>query len=139
MNDTRARTKKMLAAGAVLLVFGITVPATATDGTSNKPDDGTVGQAEENATPKDQSVNNPDEDSDRGFRCDGNNGAGVGNPALGACGDDTSSTHPGNGKGPGSGGNGGGGGGDNGGIGGNGGGKSDGGGSGDGEYVEPNA
>jgi hypothetical protein len=78
MDNATPRTKKMLAAGAVLLVFGITVPATATDGTPGKPAPGSVGKAEENAFPKGQYEN----DRNKGFTCDENAGVGGGNPAL---------------------------------------------------------
>lgn len=104
MNTESPRLRALLAAGAALVVFGITIPATASPESfnENRPGVGTVGKAEENANPPGQSINNPDGDSNNGFRCDSNGGAGVGNPALGACDGDTNTTdnvHPGNGGG----------------------------------------
>lgn len=81
MNNATPRLKALLAGGAALVVFGITVPATATDGvdTGGRPDVGSVGSAGEKANPKGQSNN----DHNNGFTCDENKGAGVaGNPAL---------------------------------------------------------
>lgn len=86
MNNATPRFKALLAGGAALVVFGITVPATATSGVPGPPPVGSVGKAGTNAVPPGQTVDiNPDADADRGFRCDGNNGAGDGNPALGTC------------------------------------------------------
>lgn len=80
MNDATPRMKALLAGGAVLLVFGITIPANANpDRTPGRPGVGTVGMADENAKPKGQT----NDDHNRGFTCDRNQGVGVaGNPAL---------------------------------------------------------
>lgn len=111
MNTESPRLRALLAAGAALVVFGITIPATASPDApnENRPGVGEVGKAEENANPKKQTLGEG-EDGNNGFRCDNNGGAGVGNPALGACGDSTDNVHPGNGGNPGDGGPGNGGG-----------------------------
>jgi hypothetical protein len=101
MNTESPRLRALLAAGAALVVFGITIPATASPESPNpnRPGVGTVGMAEENAHPKKQSLVDGEDDGNNGFRCDNNGGAGVGNPALGACGDKTENVQPGNGGG----------------------------------------
>ncbi|CAA9387153.1 MAG: hypothetical protein AVDCRST_MAG47-2586 [uncultured Nocardioidaceae bacterium] len=81
MNTESPRLRALLAAGAALVVFGITIPATAAPDASNpnRPGVGEVGQAQFKADPKGQYKN----DHNNGFTCDGNKGAGVaGNPAL---------------------------------------------------------
>jgi hypothetical protein len=86
MNTESPRLRALLAAGAALVVFGITIPATASPDGPGQPGVGTVGKAGEHADPPGQRVNlDENADSNRGFRCDGNNGAGSGNPAHGIC------------------------------------------------------
>ena len=85
MNTESPRLRALLAAGAALVVFGITIPATASPDGSGRPADGSVGMANEKARPKGQSIDNPNGDKNNGFRCDSNGGAGAGNPALGSC------------------------------------------------------
>lgn len=92
MNTESPRIRTLLAGGAALLVFGITIPATASSGGApgtpevpGKPAVGSVGQANVKADPKGQSIDNPTGDDNNGFRCDDNGGAGAGNPALGNC------------------------------------------------------
>lgn len=93
MNTESPRLRALLAAGAALVVFGITIPATASSDGGGRPADGTAGRANEKAQPGGQSIDKPNGDSNNGFRCDSNGGAGNGNPALGAC-DDTDKTPP---------------------------------------------
>ena len=80
MNTESPRLRALLAAGAALVVFGVTNAATAApDGTPGQPGVGEVGQAQYKARPPGQS----DNDKNRGFTCDENKGAGLGgNPAL---------------------------------------------------------
>lgn len=80
MNTESPRLRALLAAGAALVVFGITIPATAqSGGHGGQPGVGQVGSADEKANPKGQTGT----DKNRGFTCDQNKGAGLaGNPAL---------------------------------------------------------
>ena len=78
MNTESQRLRALLAAGAALVVFGITIPATASPDGSGGPADGSVGQAQHKANPKGQ----VDNDKNHGFTCDENGGVGNGNPAL---------------------------------------------------------
>lgn len=95
MNTESPRVRAMLAGGAALLVFGITIPATATTGEApGRPADGTAGVANEKAQPKKHTLTDEYGDTDNGFRCDNNGGAGIGNPALGSC-DGDGVTEPG--------------------------------------------
>ena len=89
MNTESPRLRALMAAGAAMVVFGITIPATAAPDAPNpnRPGVGSVGKAGENANPPGQSINNPGGDGNNGFRCDDNKGAGAGNPALGTCDD----------------------------------------------------
>ena len=87
MNTESPRLRALLAAGAAIVAFGIAIPAMAdAGGVPGAPPEGSVGEAGTKATPKGQGeIANPNSDSNRGFRCDGNGGAGDGNPALGDC------------------------------------------------------
>ena len=93
MNTESPRLRALLAAGAALVVFGITIPATAApDHVPGKPGVGTVGNVPDRIPPGQQVELDENADSNRGYQCDGNNGAGNGNPAHGTCGETTDPT-----------------------------------------------
>ena len=80
MNAT-PRMKALFASSAALLVFGVIIPANANpDGATGRPAPGTVGQADGKEPPGQQRGSD-----ENGYRCDGNQGAGQGNPAHGTC------------------------------------------------------
>ena len=83
MNTESPRLRALLAAGAALVVFGITIPATAStdEPNPNRPTPGSLDVPADSKTPPGQELDGRT-DHDNGYKCDGNNGAGAGNPAL---------------------------------------------------------
>jgi hypothetical protein len=79
MKTESPRLRALLAAGAALVVFGITIPATASSG---PPADGSLNVPANTKNPPGQAGNI----TDSGYKCDANQGAGNGNPVFGACG-----------------------------------------------------
>lgn len=78
MNAT-PRMKALFTSSAALLVFGVIIPANANPEPPPWSGTGHVGRAYEKAQPRPQT----DTDTNKGFTCDGNQGAGQpGHPAL---------------------------------------------------------
>jgi hypothetical protein len=78
---TTRRTRAAVAViGVLSLGLSFAVVSAAADG---KPAPGTVGKVDQNMWPGPHTSDGTD--GNNGYRCDGNNGAGQGNPALGLC------------------------------------------------------
>jgi hypothetical protein len=95
MNTATNKMKTLVAGGAAFAAFGIGIMLPAQADSPAPSPTGEVGQAWLKANPPGQSQG----DKNRGFTCDGNRGAGQGNPALNpVCGTDpyvTPTTPPG--------------------------------------------